>query len=64
MTAVFRALPSPETQIRLTDGGDGGNDFTKLELVQDGRLTSSVETDLQRKFRSVWISKRSIAVYQ
>jgi len=29
------------------DGGDGGDDFTKLELVQDGGLTSSVETDHQ-----------------
>jgi len=32
--------------IVLTDGGDRGNDFAELELVQDGRLTSSVETDL------------------
>jgi len=30
----------------LTDGWDCGNNFTKLELVQDGGLTSSVETDL------------------
>ena len=34
-----------------TDGGDGGDDFAKLELVQDGRLTSSVETNLQRRIR-------------
>jgi len=29
------------------DGRDGGYDFTELELVQDGRLTSSVETNLR-----------------
>jgi hypothetical protein len=27
----------------LTDGGDGDRDFTELELVEDGRLTSGVE---------------------
>ena len=35
-----------ETRAILTDSWDGGNDFTKLELVQNGRLASSVETDL------------------
>ena len=29
----------------LTDGGDCGNDFTELELVEDGGLTGGVETD-------------------
>jgi len=29
------------------DGRDCGNDFAKLELVQDGRLTSSVESNHQ-----------------
>lgn len=30
-----------------TDGGDGGDDLTKLELVEDGGFTGSVETDHQ-----------------
>lgn len=51
MVNVLRDLFLLEIQTRLTDGGDGGNDFTKLELVQDGRLSSSIETDLQHKFR-------------
>ena len=29
----------------LTNGRDGGDDFTKLELIQDGGLTGSVQTD-------------------
>ena len=28
-----------------TDGGDRGDDFTELELVQDGGLSGSVEAD-------------------
>jgi len=28
----------------ITDGGDSGDDFSKLELVQDGCLTSSIKT--------------------
>lgn len=51
MTNVLRVLFLLETRTQLTDGGDCGNDFTKLELVQDGRLASSIETDLQHKFR-------------
>ena len=47
----LRILSTLRTWIVLTDGGDGGNDFTELELVQDGRLTSSVEADLQHEFR-------------
>lgn len=31
----------------LTDCGDGGDDFTQLQLVQDGGFTSSVKTDHQ-----------------
>lgn len=31
----------------LTDRGDGGDDFTELELVQDGGLTGGVKTDHQ-----------------
>ena len=30
-----------------TDCGDGGNDFTKLELIQDGGLSGSVKPDHQ-----------------
>ena len=30
-----------------TDGGDGGDDLAKLELVEDGGLTSGVETNLR-----------------
>jgi len=28
----------------LTNGGDGGDNLTKLELVQNGGLTSSIKT--------------------
>jgi len=42
----LRNLFTLEAWTALTDGGNGGNDFTELELVQDGRLTSSVEADL------------------
>lgn len=31
----------------LTNGGDGGNNFSKFELVQDGRLPSSVQSNHQ-----------------
>ena len=31
---------------KLTDGGDGGDDLAKLELVQDRRLTRGIETNL------------------
>lgn len=31
----------------LTNRGNGGDDFTELELVQDGGLTSGVKTDHQ-----------------
>lgn len=30
-----------------TDGGDGGDDFTELELVEDGGFTGGVESDHQ-----------------
>lgn len=30
---------------RHTDGWDGGDDFTELQLVEDGRLSGGVETD-------------------
>lgn len=33
--------------ISRTDGGDGGDDFTKLELVENSGLSGSVETDHQ-----------------
>jgi len=33
-----------KTDSEITDSGDSGDDFSKLELVQDGCLTSSIET--------------------
>ena len=30
---------------RRTDGGDGGHDFTELQLIQDRRLSGSVQAD-------------------
>lgn len=33
---------------RLTDGWDGGDDLTKLELVEDSGLASGVQTDLRK----------------
>ena len=35
-----------------TNRGNGRDDLSKLELVQNGRLTGSVETDLQKGARS------------
>jgi hypothetical protein len=32
-----------------SDGGDGGNHLAKLELVEDGRLTGGIKTDLGRE---------------
>jgi len=46
--AELRTFFVLKTWIVLTDGGDSSHDFTELELVQDGRLTSSIETNLQR----------------
>lgn len=34
-------------KVLRTDCGDGGDDFTKLELVQDSGLSGGVETDHQ-----------------
>lgn len=34
--------------LRLTDGGDGGDDLAQLELVKNGSFTSSVKSNLQR----------------
>lgn len=34
-------------EVGLTNCRDGGDDFTELELVQDGGLTSGVKTDHQ-----------------
>lgn len=31
----------------LTNGGDGGDNFSELELVQDGGLTGSIKTHHQ-----------------
>ena len=34
---------------QLTDGGDGGDDLTELEFVENGGLTSGIKTDLGRR---------------
>lgn len=34
-------------EIERTDGRDGGDDFTELELVEDGGFTGGVESDHQ-----------------
>lgn len=34
-------------KLLLTNGWDSGDDLSKFELVQDGRLTSSIETHHQ-----------------
>jgi hypothetical protein len=39
---VNMALLSGYIRVALTDGGDGGDNFTELELVQDGSLTSGI----------------------
>ena len=32
-----------------TDGGDGGDDFAQLELVEDGGLAGGVQADCQQR---------------
>lgn len=55
---VFHAqnIPTTETTLKytlvvegegLTNCGDGGDDFTQLQLIQDGGLSGGVETDHQ-----------------
>lgn len=39
------ALLDRETKDRRTDRGNGGNDFSEFELIQDGRLAGGVEAD-------------------
>jgi hypothetical protein len=34
-----------ERKESLTDGGDGGDDLSKLELVEDGGLSGGVKSD-------------------
>jgi len=41
MTAV------PHTNTLRTDGGNGGNNLTKLKSIQDGGLTGRIEADLE-----------------
>ena len=33
-----------------TDRGDGGDDFSQLQLVQDGGLTGGIESDHQDSY--------------
>lgn len=44
---VGQQLPLP-----LTDGGDGRDNLSKLELVQDGCFTSSIKPHLQQELCS------------
>jgi len=48
--ACRRADERPRTH---TDGRDGGNNLSELELVQDGRFTRSVESDHKDSCMSV-----------
>lgn len=50
MHAVWPGQATPATA--LTDGGNGGHDLAQLQLVQDGGLTRSIETDLRDGRRS------------
>jgi hypothetical protein len=36
----------------LTNGGDGGHNLSQLELVQDGCLTSGIQSNLQKYYVS------------
>ena len=40
-------MPSDGGDAQRTDSGDGGDDFTKLELVEDSGRTGRIETDLE-----------------
>jgi len=43
----------------LTDGGNGGDDLTKLELVENGGLTGGIETNLNCSSQSQKRSQRN-----
>ena len=40
------SYPRGYRRIILTDGWDGGNDFTKLQLVEDSGFTGGIEPNL------------------
>lgn len=40
------AFPQP-SQASLTDGGNGGNDLAKLQLIEDGGLSCSIQAHHQ-----------------
>lgn len=52
----------------LTDGGNGRDDLSQLQLVQDGGLTSCVQTDLvcscTIKRVGLWVPAWHIEVFQ
>eukprot|EP00955_Chlamydomonas_euryale_P101711 365366-Chlamydomonas_euryale.AAC.5 len=52
--------PSLPLRKRLTDSWDGSDNFSKLELVQNGRLTSSVEPNLCGEVNPVDVEERSL----
>ncbi len=48
-TKTLTIVPSEKSKIAegvgLTDGWNSGDDLSKLQLIQDGRLTRGIETD-------------------
>lgn len=45
-------MAAPGSEVR-TDGGNGGHDLAELELVQNRRLTSSIESYLNASCAAV-----------
>jgi hypothetical protein len=51
----------------LTNGGDGGDDLTELQLVENGRFSGGIEPDLGSQLYSVceiahWAEKRTMSI--
>ena len=44
----------------LTDGRDGGDDLTQLKLVQNGCLTSGIETDLNELMKLLDVQRSNV----
>lgn len=44
---AWRGIDASSLWATLTDGRDGGDNLTQLELVQDGGFTGSIKTDHQ-----------------
>ncbi len=41
-----------QKELKLTNGGNGGDDLSQFQLIQDGCLTSSIESHLQTQASS------------